>query len=100
MWGEFSILSFVSAYLRLVMRVEYRNGSMTSYGRVSVSIKICWCYTFRCNRPVSMPFGSGGRKLSAPATRLAAASTAVPTTTPRQRMATAVRSHLDSLSWS
>lgn len=100
LWGEFSILSFVSAYLRLVMRVEYRKGSMTSYGRVSVSIKICWCYTFRCNRPVSMPFGSGGRKLSAPATRLAAANTAVPATTPRQRMATAVRSHLDSLSWS
>lgn len=100
MWGEFSILSFVSAYLRLVMRVEYRNGSMTSYGRVSVSIKICWCYTFRCNRPVSMRFGGGGRKLSAPAPRLAAANTAVPATPPRQQMATAVRSHLDSLSWS
>ena len=98
-WGEFSILSFISAYLRLIMRVEYRAGSMTGYGRVSVSIKICWCYTFRCNRPISMPFARGGSKSTA---RIAAASARVAAQPQarEQRIAQAVRSHLDSLSWS
>lgn len=97
MWGEFSILSFISAYLRLVMRVEYRNGSMTSYGRVSISIKICWCYTFRCNRPISIPFGGGAsRSLS----NAAVPPAAVPAPKAREdRIDQAVRSHLDSLSW-
>jgi len=107
-WGEFSILSFISAYLRLVMRVEYRDGSMTSYGRVSISIKICWCYTFRCDRTVSMPFGGGGRRSSAaaPPRLMSAASEAgglFPAdaiTARKVRIEDAVRSHLDSLSWS
>lgn len=98
MWGEFSILSFISAYLRLVMRVEYRNGSMTSYGRVSISIKICWCYTFRCNRPISMPFGGGTSRSSSSAAALTEAAS-VPKAL-ENRIEQAVRSHLDSLSWS
>jgi hypothetical protein len=99
MWGEFSVLSFISAYLRLVMRVAYRGGSMTGYGRVSVSIKICWCFTFRCNRPISMPFGGGGAKRLASNTELLAAKSAAPQASPQQRMNQAVRKHLHSLSW-
>lgn len=55
-WGEFSILGIASAYLRLVMRLEYRNGSMTGYGRVTVQIKICWCFTLRVNKEVRKQF--------------------------------------------
>ncbi|HEX7832492.1 MAG TPA: hypothetical protein VF787_22730 [Thermoanaerobaculia bacterium] len=57
-WGEFSILSIVSAYLRVVLRIEYRNGEMTGYGTVSVSIKICWCFTLRVNSQIRLPFKS------------------------------------------
>lgn len=107
-WGEFSILGFVSAYLRLVMRVEYHKGSMTGYGRVSVSIKICWCYTFRCNRAVSIPFGGEGSRSSRLAeTRATTSAHAVAEASPaealrvrKQRIESAVRSHFDSLSWS
>ena len=59
-WGEFSILGIASAYLRLVLRVEYRDGSMTGYGRISVSIKICWCFTLKVNRDVQKRFTGGG----------------------------------------
>jgi hypothetical protein len=79
-WGEFSILSIVSAYLRVVLRIEYRNGAMTGYGNVSVSIKICWCFTLRVNAPIRLPFkskGGGGARSAAqenaPAFALAAA---------------------------
>lgn len=60
-WGEFSILGIVSAYLRVILRVEYRNGEMTGYGNVSVSIKICWCFTLRVNAPIRLPFKSSRR---------------------------------------
>jgi hypothetical protein len=57
-WGEFSILGIASAYLRVILRVEYRNGEMTGYGSVSLSIKICWCFTLRVNAPIRLPFKS------------------------------------------
>ncbi len=81
-WGEFSILGIVSAYLRVILRVEYRNGEMTGYGSVSVCIKICWCFTLRVNAPARLPFSSGSRKAaSAPAPHiLVAPAPARPTT--------------------
>lgn len=66
-WGEFSIVGIVSAYLRIVLRIEYRNGEMTGYGNVSVSIKICWCFTLRVNSSIRLPFKKGGRSAIAPA---------------------------------
>lgn len=63
-WGEFSILGIVSAYLRIVLRIEYRNGEMTGYGNVSVSIKICWCFTLRVNSNIRLPFKSAKRSVS------------------------------------
>lgn len=75
-WGEFSILSIVSAYIRVILRVEYRNGSMTGYGMVSVSIKICWCFTLRVDAPIRLPFAGGSRRAAAarPAARAVAAA--------------------------
>ena len=64
-WGEFNILGIASAYLRLVMRIEYRNGSMTGYGQLSISIKICWCFTLRVNQQVEKQFAGSGRSAAA-----------------------------------
>ena len=62
MWGEFSILAIASAYLRLVLRIEYRNGSMTGYGQLVLSIKICWCFTLNVNQSVQKRFSGGDAK--------------------------------------
>jgi hypothetical protein len=64
-WGELSILGIASASLRLVLRIEYTSeGGMTGYGTLSVSIKICWCFTLNVNTTVTMPFkkAGGGKK--------------------------------------
>lgn len=62
-WGEFSICGIASAYLRLVMTVTQQpGGRMTGHGRVSVRIRICWCFTLKVSSPVTMPFlPNGGR---------------------------------------
>lgn len=49
-WGEFDVLSIASASLRIVLRITYDGHSMLGYGSVSVSIRICWCYTLDVNR--------------------------------------------------
>ncbi|HEX4494213.1 MAG TPA: hypothetical protein VIE43_00970, partial [Thermoanaerobaculia bacterium] len=50
------------------LRVEYRNGAMTGYGQISLSIKICWCFTLRVEESIRLPFasqgGSGARALA------------------------------------
>lgn len=74
-WGEFSLLSIASAYLRLTARIEYRDGGMTAYGRVSVSIRISIFYTLRINRDVQRVFSKPGG--SSPALMASAASVAV-----------------------
>ncbi|MFO1435492.1 MAG: hypothetical protein U1F34_03690 [Gammaproteobacteria bacterium] len=61
-WGEFNIVAIASAYVRLVLRTEYREGAMTGYGRLSVSIKICWCFTLKVNNPITMPLKSAARR--------------------------------------
>lgn len=82
-WGEFSILSIVSAYLRVVLRIEYRNGEMTGYGNVSVSIKICWCFTLRVNSAIRLPFKSSSSKSKRLQSASAQSATAmVPTVAP------------------
>ncbi len=60
-WGEFNILGIASAYLRLTLRIEYRKGAMTGYGRISLRIKICWCFTLSVSSEARQDF-SGGNK--------------------------------------
>jgi hypothetical protein len=64
-WGEFSILGIASAYLRVVLRIEYRDGAMTGYGRVTIRIKICWCFTLEVDAEVRKEFSAGGSRRSA-----------------------------------
>lgn len=56
MWGEFSIMGIASASIRLVLRITYQDGGMKGVGQLSVSIKICWCYTLRVSRSVEKVF--------------------------------------------
>ena len=59
-WGEFSILGIASAGIRLSLRITYTDqGGMKGTGTLSVSIKICWCYTLRVNRSVEKVFAGG-----------------------------------------
>jgi len=60
MWGEFSILGIASAGVRLMLRITYdEKGGMRGDGTLSVSIKICWCYTLRVSRTVTKQFSGG-----------------------------------------
>ncbi len=61
-WGGFSVLGIASAYLRLGMRIEYRDGSMTGYGYVSITIKISWCFKLKVRSQVTMKFAGGGNR--------------------------------------
>lgn len=71
-WGEFSLMGIAHAYLRLSLRIEYRDGGMTGYGQLSVAIKISFFYTFRLNRSVTKVFAApkraGNRNAGAAAT--------------------------------
>ena len=60
-WGEFNILGIASAYLNLVLRIEYRNGTMTGHGWFSLKIKICWCFTLEVCHEVHKTFSGGGQ---------------------------------------
>lgn len=72
-WGEFSVLGIASASLRLSLRITYTEGGMVGTGTLSVSIRICWCYTLRVSRSVQQVFSkpsgsaSSGTPLSAKA---------------------------------
>lgn len=55
-WGEFSVLGIASASLRLSLRITYQDGGMVGTGTLSVSIRICWCYTLRVSRSVQQVF--------------------------------------------
>lgn len=82
MWGEFSILGIASASIRLVMRITYADGAMTGYGVISVSIRICWCYTLRLSRQIAMPFAKPGRRGGSTARAAPLLETATTNTTP------------------
>jgi hypothetical protein len=88
-WGDFSILSIASAYLRITATITYTSGGgMVARGRVEVKIRISYFYTLRLQRNFERVFkkGSGQRaeRLSeqARAVALAAAAFAAPGNAP------------------
>lgn len=59
--GRVSILGFVEANIMLLLEAEYSSGGgLTGRGVVSVSIKICWCFTLEVHTGVQYTFGSAG----------------------------------------
>ena len=59
--GRVSILGFIEANISLLLEAEYSSGGgLTGRGVVSVSIKICWCFTLEVHTGVQYTFGSAG----------------------------------------
>jgi hypothetical protein len=77
-WGEFSVMGIASAYVRLTLRLVYSQsgGGMTGYGQLSLSIKICWCFTLHVDYPVVKPFNGGGLRVQQRTVLLAEAALA------------------------
>lgn len=58
--GEVSVLGFISASIALMLQVSYQGGQLIGQGRFTLEIKICWCFTFRVDAPITYRVGSGG----------------------------------------
>jgi hypothetical protein len=58
--GEVSILSIVSANIALLLEATYGNGELIGHGRLTISIKICWCFTLDVNEEVHWHLAGGG----------------------------------------
>jgi hypothetical protein len=76
--GQVSLVGLIDLSISLLLEAEYQSGGgLTGRGVVSVSIKICWCFTLNVNESVQYTFGSSGQK-SAAAQNAKAAANAVP----------------------
>ena len=66
--GEVSVLSIVSASITLLLEANYYNGSLIGHGRLTISIKICWCFTLNVNEEVTwhLAGGSSGQSTALP----------------------------------
>ena len=59
--GQVSLLGLIDLNISLLLEAEYQSGGgLTGRGVVSVSIKICWCFTLNVNESVQYTFGSSG----------------------------------------
>jgi hypothetical protein len=58
--GEVNVLGIVSACIVLMLEATYNPATkeMTGTGRLSISIKICWCFTLEVNEDISYTLGS------------------------------------------
>jgi hypothetical protein len=103
--GRVSLLGIVDANITLLLEAQYSSGGgLVGRGYVSVSIKICWCFTLNVQTGVQFTFGaaSANRAQSArPAVRMAAAALdapAPPATNPEfNGYATAALAYVDML---
>jgi hypothetical protein len=59
--GEVNILGIVSAAISLLLEAKYQSstGSLVGHGRLSISIKICWCFTLEVNEEVTYTLAGG-----------------------------------------
>lgn len=79
MRGEVSVLGIVSVCLVQLLEAAYNpaNKAIIGRGRVSLKIKICWCFTLKVNKEVSYTLGTKGDRrgeVAAPARRVELAS--------------------------
>ena len=72
--GEVSVLSIVSASITLLLEANYGNGALIGHGRLTISIKICWCFTLEVNEEVTWQLAGGSSgaqsRLTPPADRV------------------------------
>ena len=58
--GRVSVLGIASASIHLGLEVAYRDQQLVGKGYVSITIKICWCFTLRVRKSVT--YTLGGKK--------------------------------------
>jgi len=57
--GRVSLLGIIDVDIMLLLEAEYTNGGgLTGRGQISMSIKICWCFTLNVSAGVQYTFGS------------------------------------------
>jgi hypothetical protein len=63
MRGEVSLLGIVSACISLLLEAQYdtTSGQLIGHGQLSISIKICWCFTLEINEEVTYTVGEGNQ---------------------------------------
>jgi hypothetical protein len=64
--GEVNILGIVSAAVSLLLEATYnsQSGELAGHGQLSISIKICWCFTLDINEEVHYTLGSNASQTS------------------------------------
>ena len=61
--GQVSLLGIIDVSIALLLEAEYTSGGgLTGRGTVSMSIKICWCFTLSVNQSVQYTFGKSQSK--------------------------------------
>jgi hypothetical protein len=77
--GEVNVLGIVSAAVSLLLEATYnsQSGELAGHGQLSISIKICWCFTLEINEEVHYTLGKNSDDkvslLDRPAANLVAA---------------------------
>lgn len=59
--GEVNVLGIAYACISLLLEARYRNGELIGRGKLSIKIKICWCFTLKVEKEVEYKLGGGGR---------------------------------------
>lgn len=76
--GRVSLLGFIDVDIMLLLEAEYTSGGgLVGRGQISISIKICWCFTLNVSAGVEYTFGNASSSSPAGSPHaLRAASTA------------------------
>jgi hypothetical protein len=63
MRGEVSLLGIVEASISLLLEAQYdtTSGQIIGHGKLSISIKICWCFTLEINEEITYTVGEGSK---------------------------------------
>jgi hypothetical protein len=63
MRGEVSLLGIVSACISLLLEAQYdtTSGQIIGHGQLSISIKICWCFTLEISEDITYTVGEGNQ---------------------------------------
>jgi hypothetical protein len=60
--GNVDILGIVTACVSLMLEATYEGSRFTARGTLSISIKICWCFTLSIHESVEYSLGGSGSK--------------------------------------
>lgn len=58
--GEVNVLGIAYACISLLLEARYRNGELIGRGKLSIKIKICWCFTLKVEKEIEYKLAGGG----------------------------------------